>query len=70
MIDLNKDIAKKIEENLNNKSKDLNELACKDSEAIYERPHLSDPISGNFSDDTDKIICQSSGLINAGRTFH
>lgn len=68
MIDLKSDIAKKIEENLSNGQGRLNELATKDSEAIYERPHLSDPIAGNFSDDTDKIINTKAYTRYMGKT--
>lgn len=69
MIKLDSEIAKEIAHTVDEKEREkLNSLATYSKDAIYERPHKSNAIIGNFSDDVDKIINTKAYTRYMGKT--
>ena len=69
MIKLDKEIAKELSSKVEGReSGRLNPNATLSKDAIYENPHKSDAIIGNFSDDVDKIINTKAYTRYMGKT--
>ncbi|MCQ2910615.1 MAG: HD domain-containing protein [Clostridia bacterium] len=69
MIKLNNEIAKEIANDVDLREKEkLNKNACFSKDAIYENPHKTNAVIGNFSDDVDKIINTKAYTRYMGKT--